>query len=90
MITEWLLQLGTGFVAWMVATFPAWSVPEWFSSFSTGIQTVVGMASGMSAWVDMGLASTVVGAIVGTWVVCLGIKLALRAGAHIPGIGGPG
>lgn len=90
MIVEWFLGLGTGFVAWLVATFPAWSVPDWFTSVDGGIQSIVTMAAGMGAWVDMGLAMTVVSAVVGTWVVCALIKLALRAGSHIPGVGGAG
>lgn len=90
MITEWFMNLSAGFVAWLVATFPAWDVPAWFLTVDDGVNSVVVMAGSMGAWVDIVLALSIVSVVISTWVVSIVIKLALRAGSHLPGIGGAG
>lgn len=91
MITEWFVNLGTQFVAWLVTAFPSWSLPDWFVTLDDGLSGIFAMASWLGVWVDTAVVSTVLVAIIGTWTVSATIKLFLRAASHVPGgIGGAG
>lgn len=87
---EWFLDVGAGFVAWLVALFPKWIPPAWFSDFGTLISNVTNGLSGLGAWVAWDVLNGCILAVLGSWVIFSGIKLARVAAGHVPGVGGNG
>lgn len=90
MITEALISFGTGFVSFIAGIFPHWTAPDWLTGFGSQIQSILNPAQGLGVWLNFGLAGTVVVAVVGTWIVCFGIKLLLRIVSYVPLVGGAG
>lgn len=75
MIIEWLLELGLGFVSWlldlMVAPDGAF---DFLSDVATWIGPIFAGIHGMGAWVPWPIVVVVVGAIFALWIALVGVK----------------
>lgn len=87
---EWFLDIGAGFVAWLVSLFPSWDVPVWFSDFGSLVTDVTAGLSGLGAWVAWDVLNGCIVAVLGSWVIFSTIKLVRVGAGHIPGVGGNG
>ena len=89
-VVEWFLNLGSGFVAWLVSLLPVWPVPSWFSTIGTVVSAVTTGLSGLGAWVAWDVVNGCIVAVIGSWVIFSGLKLARVAAGHVPAVGGNG
>lgn len=90
MITEAVVHVACLFAAWVATLFPSWQVPDWFSGLGTTINGVLANLNGVGVWVPWTVILSVVTAVLGTWVVCAGIKLMRAIASYIPFFGGAG
>lgn len=90
MITQAVVNIASGFFAWLASLFPSWTPPDWFVSLSDYVNNVFSALNGLGAWVDWALFFGVLTLALATYVVCFTIKLVLRIAAYLPFVGGAG
>lgn len=88
MITEFIVTVGANVAAFFASLFGVWEAPDWFMNVGPQVQSLIEGADGLGVWADFAFMGRVTTAVLGVWVFCLGIKLLLKAGTHIPGLGG--
>jgi hypothetical protein len=76
MVTEAIFGFFVNLFDWLLGTLPEVQVPDWLNATSAAAGTVFGYAQSMGVWFPSGLALTVVGTLMGIWVVSFGIKVA--------------
>ena len=90
MISEWFMQLATGFMSWVASLFPAWTPPAEFTQLSGMVSTVMGWFVGLGVWVPWSLIGACVGIQLAAWAIALGVKAIRAAASHVPFVGGHG
>lgn len=91
MITEWLLNLAAGFVAWLATLFPEWEGFEsTFGQFAGFLSELMGAFVGLGVWVPWAVIAACVGVQITAWLLSLSGKTLRAVAAHIPFFGGAG
>jgi len=89
-ISEFFVQLGAGFAAWVVGLFPDWDVPAEITGFDDTLNGFVANFGGVGVWAPWVLVITCAGISVAAWVIGLAVKSLRAAASHIPMVGGAG
>ena len=90
MITDAILQFITDIFDWLLGTLPHVEVPTWLSSVSSFAGTVFGYANSMGVWFPSALVFTVVGTLLGVWLISYGIHVLRMIVSLFSGGGGKG
>ena len=87
MIIEWLLDLFSGFIDW-VLSLVTFDVPDWLEGLAGTVAGVINAGAGLGAWVPWPLVLLVVGGTFTIWGAGLFIKAARWLLGLIPTMGG--
>ena len=90
MITEWIVQLATGFAAWLVGLMPDWEAPAELSDADGMLSSILELGAGLGPWVDWAFVGVVALIPLALWAGGLIWKLIRTVASHIPGFGGSG
>ena len=90
MIVEWLLDLVTGFVGWVLGLFDDWQLPTELMSPHSGIFYVYSFLTSMGVWVPWAGIGVIVTITMGCYMFLFVVKLIKNLIAHVPGFGGSG
>ena len=76
MILEWIAEVGAGLMLWFISLFPTAdpSLGDFLVTFDNRVNEVLGLTSGMGAWLDFGFALTVASLVIGVWLIALAIR----------------
>lgn len=87
MIWFWAFELMASLVAGGIGLLPVFTPPEWVTDAESTVNDMLAYATGLGAWVPMGLAVTVAAAVLFSALVGFGIK-ALRIALSFGTLGG--
>lgn len=90
MITEALVRVALGFVAWVATLFPDWQLPDWVSSMQETELQLLQTYHGLGVWVDWAAMGWAISAVAATYGIGFGIRMVRALLAHIPQFGGSG
>ncbi len=90
MIIEWIVNVGAGFVNWIVSLFPTLELPESLVHLDDTINEILAMGDGLGAFFDWTLIGVLAAIPLTIWVAGLLLRGARVLIAHLPFIGGRG
>lgn len=88
MITQWLIDLGTGLASWLSSLLPHWDVPSWFSGLGDSINSLFAWGSGLGPLVNWAAIAAIASVPIGLWAAGLLFKLGRMVLSHVPFFGG--
>jgi len=88
MITDAIINFFGGIFDWLLGTLPTVAVPDWLNSASSMAGTVFGFANSMGVWFPTGLAFTIAGTLVATWLIAGGVHVGRMVLSLFTGGGG--
>jgi hypothetical protein len=90
MILEFIYGVFATVAQFFVGLMPDWEPPAFILDFGTRVSWLFDQINGLGAWAPFGWMGTVFAATVGVYVVCVLIKVGLKAASHSPVSGGSG
>jgi hypothetical protein len=89
-IVEWIVGLFTGIGSWVGSLFPDWTPPAFLTQLASQVNGLLANLNGVGVWVDWTYILVIVVAVLGTWVITLGVKTARALASYLPFFGGAG
>lgn len=91
MIIEWLMWLGVNVFGMTMEQMPRFDDVEGVVLTASGylLPLASGLAS-LGAWIPWGVLGVCMPIVIGTYIICLVIRLARAVVAHVPFVGGAG
>lgn len=90
MITEWLIQVGTGLWAFLAGLFPDWIAPPEMLQAGGMIEQLFGFGQGLEPFADWGLLALLGAIPLTVWVSGITIRSVRLLISHVPFVGGNG
>ena len=88
MITEWIMSIGVSIAEWFISLFGTGEPPEWLSTITTWLGTLMASVVGLGAWVPWGLLITVSTGVFAVWLIGFLVKGVRWLIGLIPTMGG--
>jgi hypothetical protein len=74
-ITEWLAGVFTGFISWLSTLVPSFTLPSWFTGFGASYNAFFASFNGFGVWANWTLIGSVLGVVLGFWLLVLVVKI---------------
>jgi hypothetical protein len=90
LITEYFLGLAVTVGNFFLDLIPDWSIPDFFLTLDTQLNSFAAAGAGMGVWVPWPLVIACTTISLGSWVIGLSVKAVRALLGHVPQIGGNG
>lgn len=87
-VVAWVLSYLSTPLDWLIGQIPTIDLPSWAVPIPAMVHTMMTYAAAMAFWVPVELLSPVVGFVVGSFLICMGIRLARIIASIASGGGG--
>lgn len=88
MVTDAIIGILTDLLLTVLDLLPVLTLPGWASSATSGVGSIMGIASSMGAWIPLTLTVTVAIAVLAAYGIAFGIKLARIVASFLTAGGG--